>query len=714
MTVAVPTTVVPNPYSIGITATANGVNRYGSASLLVGATSPASIIGPVPGPIPGGSTTFTWNAGVGANQYILSVGSSQGASDIYSGAVTTAQSATVTVSTGLPAVYVALASNTIYGWRSQSYLYTTSSGSIINLPVVSVYKNSREVQVTASLSSGDGITGCSAPAGVITRLVPGAQNTIGITATIAATAGASQISCSTSAEETLYEPIDVFGGPTISGVSLQANSDGTATLQIYGSYFGDDWGFVSLTGPGYPSAQVVDWEGTEDGGYDTITATVTGLATGCNEYDLAVFAPDPYLNGSEGSAYEELCFEAAPVYTISGRVTVGANGPGLSGVSITVAPVGGFAIPITQTDQTGYYSVPVSAGSYSVSAGLTAPVSLYWISNTPQPANAPGSVTVNFTANPKTTVFLVPGIGNANTDMQPLASQLAATDGSGLDPKRFLVDTVGFSYARCAQGGPSCNSGVLPSSPNYCSVANGGVSLAQYIASWKPPGFVNQVGPPGGIVLAGYSMGGLMARDAISKNELPAPPVGLVTLGTPSLGYPFLDSTHLPVNHTSVQCPQLVADMGGSWFTGTNNPAPASSYIPSSSFLATLNQNWSSASYGNYWMAAAGQACTSPTRTLNSAIGCPVSATTSDCVVCYDSAAYQGTVSGQAPGQAPSTPWVDNGGTNGSAQYVHTLTGDGFGTFLVLGAAPAGSLEIYQPTKFSSLFQTIVGVINAH
>jgi hypothetical protein len=253
-------------------------------------------------------------------------------------------------------------------------------------------------------------------------------------------------------------------------------------------------------------------------------------------------------------------------------------------------------------------------------------------------------------------------------------------------------------------------------SPDYCSVSNGGNSQAQYIQSWNPPGFPSQLGPPGPIVLIGYSVGGLMSRDMISKNELPASVAvsGLITLGTPSLGYPYTSVDQLK------QCPQLILDMAGSWFTGTNNPVPPTYFVTppaqASAFLPTLAQNWTSASYGHCWMAAVGQACQSPYRFGNSSISCPVSSTTSDCVVCANSAGYQGTVSGQAPGPAPSTastpgftPWQD-----ATFQYVHTFSFSGLGTVTVLVAGPANSLLIYNPNSRAGLFEAIVGLINAY
>jgi hypothetical protein len=85
---------------------------------------------PAPGStLPGSTTTFTWNAGVGPTAYWLEVGTTPGGKQIYPGASTTLLSATVT---GLPTngstVYTRLWSFLGGSWVYNDYTYTASTG----------------------------------------------------------------------------------------------------------------------------------------------------------------------------------------------------------------------------------------------------------------------------------------------------------------------------------------------------------------------------------------------------------------------------------------------------------------------------------------------------------------------------------------------------------------------------------------------------------
>ena len=103
-------------------------------------------------------------------------------------------------------------------------------------------------------------------------------------------------------------------------------------------------------------------------------------------------------------------------------------------------------------------------------------------------------------------------------------------------------------------------------------------------------------------------MGGLIARDIISNQfyRQTAPTVvGLITLGTPNLGYPYD-----PVD-TSYFCPALVQGMDGGWYASTQAEFLSTylqSLISSQAFKSTIGSN------GAYWMAAAGQYCSNTTR----------------------------------------------------------------------------------------------------
>ena len=153
---------VPVPNGLTFTGTAAaGPNATAAAQLTP--LPPSTMLSPPPGTIiPGGPTTFVWQAGPGVTQTMLSVGSSQGAADFYAGSPQTGASAAVSVPAAAGTAYATLSSLTGSGWVAQSYSYTVSSQpgtGPLQLsgppPAAGVPANGREVQYGYGFSSGD-------------------------------------------------------------------------------------------------------------------------------------------------------------------------------------------------------------------------------------------------------------------------------------------------------------------------------------------------------------------------------------------------------------------------------------------------------------------------------------------------------------------------------------------------------------------------------
>ena len=97
----------------------------------------AGITSPVAGSaLTAASTTFNWNAGTGATQYKLNIGSTAGASDLYAGTATTNLTQAVTLPTDGRTIYVTLYSKINGTWQSNSYTYTAfDTRALITFPV---------------------------------------------------------------------------------------------------------------------------------------------------------------------------------------------------------------------------------------------------------------------------------------------------------------------------------------------------------------------------------------------------------------------------------------------------------------------------------------------------------------------------------------------------------------------------------------------------
>ena len=274
------------------------------------------------------------------------------------------------------------------------------------------------------------------------------------------------------------------------------------------------------------------------------------------------------------------------------------------------------------------------------------------------------------------TVFLIHGLGQSHLDMKDLAVNLASS--YGLAAGRFTVD-YGFDFSDCAD----VNLAVCSSN---CAIPGGAQRLAEYIVN---------ASPPGDIVLIGFSLGGLIARDMIVNNRiiLNGRKINLVTSGTPNLGYPYL------VTDSLVFCSAIVSAMDGNW-----RSQPGSVVL--SSYLLSLTNQWSAFGFpgsGRTWLAASGRACSSPTRLTT---GCRDQNPYSDGVVCQDSAAYNVSTTS---GTQPNNSWADPNGV-----YYHSSNGF---TALILcntsGLDQTKYFPLYDPPPTpGGLFAYLTAVLN--
>jgi uncharacterized protein (TIGR03437 family) len=272
-----------------------------------------------------------------------------------------------------------------------------------------------------------------------------------------------------------------------------------------------------------------------------------------------------------------------------------------------------------------------------------------------------------------TTVFLIHGLDQGPSDLNNFAANLAAP--YGLSAGHFRIDS-GFDFSDCADK-------TLAVCSSACTISGGAQRLAQYIVNARPPG---------DIVLIGFSLGGLLARDLIvnSRIILNGRKIDLVTIGTPNGGYPYLASDSL------VFCSAVVSAMSGDW-----RSQPGS--IVLSTYLSSLTKQWSAYGFpggsGRTWFAASGRAVSTPSRL---GTGCRDQNPYSDGVVCQDSAGYNVSTSA---GTQPNSTWADP-----NAAYVHSTSG---WTALILGdTSNMKYMKLWDPPPAGALFNTLTAVLN--
>ncbi len=285
------------------------------------------------------------------------------------------------------------------------------------------------------------------------------------------------------------------------------------------------------------------------------------------------------------------------------------------------------------------------------------------------------------TTPPKITVFLLHGINQDSTNMAALEGALNGALAKG----RFNLNRS-FSFAECSQ---ECKPG--------CSISLGAQKLAAQV----------KASLPGGIAFAGYSMGGLIARDLIANNwdgALNGRTVeALVTLGSPHLGYPYASVADWVFG----PCDALSKEMSGDFRAAA--PPKLSNY------LSDLTQRWAGRGFpgtGSTWLAAAGKSCADPVRSATTPAGCSDSQPRNDRVVCSQSATYDVST---PSGTAPKTLWTDP-----ELRYVHTkadlynfISGYSTNLFCDRSGDPQLDLPLNNPPAGGLLVTRIAEVLNA-
>lgn len=289
-------------------------------------------------------------------------------------------------------------------------------------------------------------------------------------------------------------------------------------------------------------------------------------------------------------------------------------------------------------------------------------------------AYSPYSNELNITTPPKINVFLLHGIHQDSTAMLPLRDNLSRVLTGG----RFNL-LNNFSFDECSFSGCAAT----------CTISQGAQKLARLV----------QGVPAGKLAFVGYSLGGLIARDLIVNNWNGAltgrDTAALITLGSPNLGYPyasFLDQFAV--------CDPIAAQMSGDF-----RAQPGT--IQLSAYLYSLTQNWANRGFpgaASQWLAAAGEACADPWRSITTPAGCPDSTPQNDRVVCSQSATYAVST---PTGTRPSI-WTDP-----EKRYVHTSGSYLSNVFCDLDSNPTRDLLLNNPPYGGLLLTRIAETLNA-
>ena len=340
--------------------------------------------------------------------------------------------------------------------------------------------------------------------------------------------------------------------------------------------------------------------------------------------------------------------------------------------SIYVMGVNGNNIPGSPFTGTSLAGQTKSVPGSTVKIRLTTDGSVnYWgFKVTNVGAGSGGGAVTN-----RRTVFLIHGLAQSGGAMDALEITLRDPV-FGIDWNRFGID-AGFDYGDCANT-------VFCSAD--CTIQSVARRLGQYIKLRNPEG---------DIILVGYSLGGLVARDLMLNNYYNVfdnrRVAALITLGTPNVGYPYSSIDD------NARCSTLIQQMSSNFRSRQGD-----NLVMESRYLYDLNSSRGSTSFlgqPRSWLAAAGTFCTDATRTLDRDQGCPDSNTASDGVVCDQSARFRLNVSGNKP----TSTWSDS-------NYAHTDNGASW--TVLCGNWDGRYHTLFNPPASGALVKAIKEMIN--
>jgi hypothetical protein len=462
---------------------------------------------------------------------------------------------------------------------------------------------------------------------------------------------------------------DDSGGGTNSLIRYTAATGGTYTIEATSYSSGSTGSFalgLSVTGGGGTptscSPTAINTNQTLSGTLSSSCASAQRPGRYAKLYTFNANANDSITVALNSSAFDAYLYLSGPNGTVVAHDD--DSGGGTNSLIRYTAAVGG--------------SYTIEATSYSSSATGSFSLAL---------TVAGGNVSTN-----KSTIFIIHGIsqfGGANVAVAAGINGLAATlrSSDGVDQSRFTID-ANFDYGSTCPDpthplvgpGVSCDT-------SLCTIPNLGHLLAIYI---------NRANPQGDIILIGYSLGGLVARDMLLNNYSNVVTnrraAALITLGTPNVGYPYD-----PIDD-SQKCSSLVQQMSSDFRTHQ-----ADNTVDLSSYLYGLDVSWGASSFPGLprtWMTAAGRCCTAATRTFTGGRGngCPDYNVDNDGVVCEQSAAFRLNV-----GNIPTVRWLDSG-----RSYSHT---GGFSSWFVLDSG-SGTQPLFNPLGTGDLIRAIRTLIN--